>query len=66
MSQDIEEDRVDKENYSEEENQSHTMIINNFEKINVNIKTSQMEQRSKLNDVINYVQYNRNPTHYYK
>ena len=42
------------------------MIINYFEKINVNINTSQMEQWSILSNVMNYVQYNRNLRDYYK
>ena len=61
MKQEMEEDRLDKKNGSEEENPYQTMIINYFEKINVNIHTSQMEQCSTLSNIINYVQYNRNP-----
>ena len=34
------------------------MIINDFEKINVNINTLQIEQCSIMSNVINYVQYN--------
>ena len=40
------------------------MIVNDFEKINVNVNTSQMEQLSILSNVINCVQYNRNPVDY--
>ena len=42
------------------------MNINDFDRINVNVNTSQMEQWSILSNVINYVQYNRNPSNYYK
>ena len=42
------------------------MVINDFEKINVNINTSQIEQWSIFSNVINYVQYNRDPIDYYK
>ena len=44
----------DKENDSEE-NTFQVMIINDFEKINVNMNTSQMVKRSILSNVINYV-----------
>ena len=37
-----------------------------FEKIDVNINTSQMEQWSILANILNYVQYNRNPIDYFK
>ena len=46
---------------SDEENPYQSMIINGFEKINVNIETSQMENWLILSNVINYIQYNRNP-----
>ena len=42
------------------------MIINNFEKNNVDRSISQMEQWSVLSNVINYIQYNRNPRDYFK
>ena len=42
------------------------MFINDFDRINANVNTSQMEQWSILNNVINYIQYNRNPRDYYK
>ena len=42
------------------------MIIHDFDRINVNVNKSQMEQWSILSNVINYVQYNRNPRDYYK
>ena len=44
MKQEIEEDGLDKENHSEEGNSCQSMIINDFEKINVIIKTSQMKK----------------------
>ena len=43
MSQEIEKDRLNKENDSEEENPYQTMIINYSVKINVNINTLQVE-----------------------
>ena len=42
------------------------MVVNDFEKININLNTLQTEQWSTLSNVINYVQYNRNPVDYYK
>ena len=42
------------------------MITDEFEKINVNINTSQMEESSLFSNVINYVLYKRNLIHYYK
>ena len=42
------------------------MIINDFEKINVNVNTKQMEQLTKPGNVIKYPQCNRNPIDYYK
>ena len=42
------------------------MILNDFDRINVNVNASQIEQRSTLSNIINHVQYNRNPRDYYK
>ena len=42
------------------------MIINNFEKNNVDRSISQMEQWSILSNIINYVWYNGNPRGYFK
>ena len=64
MTQEIEEDRLYKENDSKEEKPYKTIITDDFEKINVNLNTSQMEQWSMLCNVINYVQYNWNPVAY--
>ena len=50
----IDEDRLDKENESWEENLHQTMIINDFEKISVNISTTVMEQWSRVSNV-NYM-----------
>ena len=43
------------------ENLYHHMIINDFEKINVNVNGSRMEQRSMLRNIINYVQFIMTP-----
>ena len=40
--------------------------MNDFDRINININTSQIEEWSILSNVINYVQFNRNPRDYYK
>ena len=64
--QEIEEDRLDNGNEPEEENLYQDMIINNFEKNDVNGSISQMEQWSILSNVFNYVQYERNPRDYFK
>ena len=66
MSQEAEENRLCRESDSEEESPYQFMIVNDFEKINVNINISQMEQWSILNNVMNNVQYNRSPNDYYK
>ena len=42
------------------------MIINNIDRINANVNTSQMEQWSILSNVINYVQNNMHHRDYYK
>ena len=42
------------------------MIINKFEKNNIDWNISQMEQWSILSNVISYVQYNGNPRYYFK
>ena len=39
MKQEIEEDRLSRENDSEEENPNQTVIVNDFEKVKVNIDT---------------------------
>ena len=66
IKQEIENDRLDKDNEIEEEGSYQNMIINNFEKYNVDRNISQMEQRSILSNVINYIQYDRNPSDYFK
>ena len=43
MQQKIEDDRLDKENNSEERNPYKIVIINNFGKIKVNINISEVE-----------------------
>ena len=55
----IEEDKLSKDNIDDEVNPYHNIIINNIDKENA--KTSQMEQWSILSNVVNYVQYDRNP-----
>ena len=42
------------------------MIIGDFDRIHVNAATSQMEQWPIISNVINYIQYNRNPRDNYK
>ena len=44
MTQEMEEDRIEGEQDNEEENSHDSIIINDFEKINVTANTSQMEQ----------------------
>ena len=64
IKQEIEEDGLDNDN--EAENPDQNVINNDFDRFNVHVNTSQMEQWSILSNVINYVQYNRNPRDYYK
>ena len=66
IKQEIQEDRLSKGYDSEEENTYHTIIINYFEMINVNVNASQMEQWSIFINVTNYAQYIRNPIEYFK
>ena len=47
------EDRLDNNNDNEEENLYQSMIRNDFDRININVNTSQMEQWSILRNVIN-------------
>ena len=42
------------------------MILNNFEKNNIDRNISQMKQWSILSNVINYSQYDRNPRDYFE
>ena len=53
-------------NKNVEENLYQSIIVNDFEKINVNIITSQMEQWALLSNVGNYIHYNKNHINYYK
>ena len=63
IKQEIEDGRLDNDN--EAENPYWNIIINYFDRINVNFNMSQMEIWSILSNVIKYVQYNRNPRDYY-
>ena len=64
--QEIEEDWLDDDKELEEENPYQNMIINNFEKNNINRSMSQMKQWSFLSNVINFDQYTGNPRDYFK
>ena len=57
---------LDNNNDNEAENPFQIIIINDFDRINVNGYTSQIEQWLILSNVINYVQYSRNPRDDYK
>ena len=48
MTQEMEEDRINREEESEEENPYQSMIINDFERININSNTSQMHNGQYL------------------
>ena len=63
IKQEIEEDRLSKNNIVDEEevNPYHNTIINNIE----NVITSQMEQWLILSNIVNYVQYDRTPKDVY-
>ena len=66
IKQEKEEDRLDNNNDNEADNLYQNIIINDFDRINVNVNISKIEQSSVLSNVINYVQYNRNLRDYYK
>ena len=64
IKQEIEDDKLNKGNIDDEVNPHHKIIINNIDK--ENITTSQMEQWSILSNLVNYVQYDRNPKNVYE
>ena len=58
------EDKLGKDNIDDDKvNPHHNIIINNIDK--ENLITKQMEQWSILSNVVNYVQYDRNPGNFY-
>ena len=65
IKQKIEEDKLSRNNIDEEEevNPYHNIFINNLDRENV--IASQMEQWLMLSNVVNYVQYERNPKDFY-
>ena len=64
IKQEIEDDRLDKDNNNKEEEKAYqNIIVNEFDR--ENIITSQMKQWSILSNVINYVQYDRHPSNFY-
>ena len=64
IKQEIKDDRLDNDNNNkEEQKQYQNIIMNKFNR--ENIITSQMEQWSILSNVVNYVQYDRNPRDFY-
>ena len=63
IKQEIEEDKLSKDNVDDEEvNPYHNIIKNNIGRENVII--SQMEQWPILSNIVNYVQYDRNPKNF--
>ena len=58
MKHEIEQDKLS-EDIDDEVNPHHNIIINNKDKDET--KTSQIEQWSILSNIVNYVQYDRNP-----
>ena len=63
IKQEIEEDKLGRDNIDDDEvDPYHNILINNIDKENV-IK-SLMEQWSILRNIINYVQYDRNPKNF--
>ena len=55
MKQEIEENRLDNNNSNEAENPYQNIIIKDFNRLNVNVNTSHIEQWSILSNVNNYV-----------
>ena len=62
IKQELEEDKLSGDNIGDKVNPYHNVILNNKYKDNNN--TSQMEQLPILSNVVNYVQYNRNPKNF--
>ena len=64
IKQGIEEVKLSRNNIDDDEvNPYHEIITNNID--NKNIITLQMEQWSILNNIVNYVQYDRHPRNFY-
>ena len=64
IKQEVEENKLSKDDTDDDKiNPYHNIIINNIDK--ENIITSQMEQWSIPSNVVNYVQYDRNPKNFY-
>ena len=65
IKQEMEDDKLDKDNIDNEEkvNPYQNIIIDEFDRDN--IITSQMEQWSILSNLVNYVQYDRKTTNFY-
>ena len=59
IKQEIEDDKLSRDKTDDEINPYQNIVVNNIDKENKN--TSQMEHRSLLSNVVNYVQYDRNP-----
>ena len=64
IKQEIEEDKLSRDNIDDEVNLYHNIIINNVYKENAN--TSQMEQWSILINVVNDLQHDRKPKDFYE
>ena len=65
IKQEIEEDKLCRDNIDDDKvNPYHNILINNIDKENV--ITSQLEQWSILSNIVNYVQYDRNPKNFYE
>ena len=64
IKQEIEEDKLSKDNMNDDEVKPYyNIIINNIDRENV--ITSQMGQWSILSNIVNYIQYDRNPRNFY-
>ena len=64
MKQEIEEDKLSKDNTDNEVNPFQNIIVNKVYKDNP--YTSPMEQWSTLSNTVNYIQYDRNPKNIYE
>ena len=63
IKQEIEDDKLSKDK-EDEVNLYHKIVVNNIDKDNIH--TSPMEHRSMFSNVVNYVQYDRNPKNFHE
>ena len=64
LSKKIEDDKLSRDKTDIEINPYQNIVVNNTDKDNIN--TSQMQHWSIVSNVVNYVQYDRNPKNFHE